>query len=146
MGRNLKQNEITIRKNVEIALANSGEFVGTTDVGAVAVLLRLSSLLDSAFDTGDVDSLPQLLQRHLALMDALKLTPKSRAVVAPVSKEVKDYGKEITERYLRLIPTPAGEQTSKGPKPRNSGSGTSRKPRATVDGVAKARTRQRTGD
>ena len=135
----MKKNDITIKKNVEIALANSGDHLGAIDVGAIAVLLRLSELLDYCFDAGDLANVPQLLQRHLALMDALKLTPKSRAVTGQVSKETKDYGKEITERYLRLIPSASAKQTSSGAKSGNSGGGTGRKPRGSADGVAKTR-------
>ena len=139
----MKQNESSIKKNVEIALANSGGVFEPADVGAIASLLRLSELLDVCFDTGDVDRLPQLLQRHLALMDALRLTPKSRNTATPLVKESKDYGKEITERYLRLIPSPVAEQTSQRAKPRSGGGGTGRKSGNTTNGVAKTRTRTR---
>ena len=136
----MSENVTSIKRNVEIALANSGSHVSASDLGAVATLLRLSQLLDDCFDVADLDRIPALLQRHLALMESLKLTPKSRAVVGQPVKESTDYGKEITERYLRLIPSAPAKQTSKRPKSGTSGSGTSGKPRNATNGVAKKRT------
>ena len=128
----------SILSNVEIALASADHVQLPRDAGAVAALLRLSMLLDSLFDSGESREIPQLLARHTQLLGELRLTPKSRAeMVAPVSEV--DHGKEFAENYLRLVKTPSAVKSSQGSKPRKSSSGSGRKPRPAVDGVAEAR-------
>ena len=132
-------NDQSIVNNVQIAVSNNGGHLGAVDAGAVAVLYRLSVLLDSKFDAGDTADLAQLLARHANLMDALLLTPKSRNIgVTPVVED-KDHGKDFAETYLRLIKTPDTKQPVKRSKPRAVGVGTGGKPKPAVDGVAKAR-------
>jgi hypothetical protein len=135
----MSENETSILKNVQIAIANNGGSLTGHDAGAVAVLYRLSILLDVKFDAGDTSDLAQLIARHAGLMDALLLTPKSRNVgLTPVVQET-DHGKDFAETYLRLIKTPDTIKPVKRSKPRASGSATSGKPEPAVDGLAKAR-------
>jgi hypothetical protein len=138
-------NERSIVNNVEIAVANNGGHLSAADAGAVAVLYRLSVLLDVKFDTGDTSDLAQLLARHANLMDALLLTPKSRNVASTPKIEDIDHGKDFAETYLRLIKTPDTKQPVKRAKPRATGGTTSRKPKPAVDGVAKTRNGPSTG-
>lgn len=138
-------NDKTILNNVQIAIANSGGHLGAVDAGAVAVLFRLSMLLDSKFDAGDTSDLAQLLARHANLMDALLLTPKSRSVATSPKIEDIDHGKDFAETYLRLVKTSDRKPAVKRAKPRAVGGGTGGKPKPAVDGVAKARNGSGTG-
>ena len=134
-------NEQSILNNVQIAVSNNGGHLSAVDAGGVAVLYRLSMLLDAKFDAGDTADLAQLLARHANLMDALLLTPKSRNVASTPKTEDIDHGKDFAETYLRLIKTPDTKQPSKGAKPRSAGGATGGKRKPASDGVAKARTR-----
>ena len=138
-------NDQSIVKNVQIAIANHGGHLTPSDVGSLAVLYRLSVLLDHVFDAGDTRDIAQLLARHANLMDALLLTPKSRnSSVAPKIEDI-DHGKDFAETYLRLVKTPDRKPAVKRAKPRATGGGTSGKPKPAVDGVAKARNESGTG-
>ena len=138
-------NDQSILKNVQIAVANHGGSLSGHDAGAVAVLYRLSMLLDAKFDAGDTADLAQLIARHAGLMDALLLTPKSRNMTAAPKIEDIDHGKDFAETYLRLIKTPVTKQPVKRAKPRTTSGGTGGKPKPAVDGVAKARNEPSTG-
>ena len=138
-------NDKSIVNNVQIAILNSGGSLTGHDAGAVAVLYRLSMLLDAKFDAGDTADLAQLLARHANLMDALLLTPKSRNVASTPKIEDIDHGKDFAETYLRLIKTPDTKQPIKRAKPRATGGTTGGKPKPAVDGVAKARNGSGTG-
>jgi hypothetical protein len=138
-------NDKSILNNVQIAVSNNGGHLSAVDAGAVAVLYRLSMLLDAKFDAGDTSDLAQLLARHANLMDALLLTPKSRNVASTPKIEDIDHGKDFAETYLRLIKTPDTKQPVKRAKPRATGGTTGGKPKPTVDGVAKARNGSGTG-
>jgi hypothetical protein len=140
----MNKNAKSILKNVEIALANSGDHLGPIDVGAIATLVRLSELLDYCFDSGNIDQLPQLLRQHAQLMDALKLTPKSRAVSGAPQPIGIDHGKDFAENYLRLVKAPDPKQPRERAKPRTASGATGRKPKSATDGVAKTRSRSGT--
>ena len=135
----------SIVKNVQIAVANNGGHLSAVDAGAVAVLYRLSMLLDVKFDTGDTADLAQLLARHANLMDALLLTPKSRNVASTPKIEDIDHGKDFAETYLRLIKTPVAVKPRKRSDSGSTGGRTGRKPKSALDGVAKARNGPSTG-
>ena len=132
-------NDKTILNNVQIAVSNNGGHLSAVDAGAVAVLYRLSMLLDAKFDAGDTSDLAQLLARHANLMDALLLTPKSRNVASTPKSEDIDHGKDFAETYLRLIKTPDTKQPRKRSNTGAAGGGTSRKRGDATDGVAKTR-------
>jgi len=132
-------NDQSILKNVQIAVANHGGSLSGHDAGAVAVLYRLSMLLDAKFDAGDTADLAQLIARHAGLMDALLLTPKSRNMTAAPKIEDIDHGKDFAETYLRLIKTPVTKQPRKRADTGTTGSTTSRKRGNAADGVAKTR-------
>jgi hypothetical protein len=135
----MAENTLNILENVKIAVANNGGHLAAVDAGALAVLYRLSILIDVKFDTGDTADLSQLIARHVGLMDALLLTPKSRNVgSSPVVQEV-DHGKEFSETYLRLVSAPVAVKARKGSEPRSTGGTVGGKPKPAVDGVAKAR-------
>lgn len=132
-------NDKNILNNVQIAILNSGGSLTGHDAGAVAVLYRLSMLLDAKFDAGDTADLAQLLARHANLMDALLLTPKSRNVASTPKIEDIDHGKDFAETYLRLIKTPPPVKPRKRADTGTASGGTSRKRGNPTDGVAKAR-------
>lgn len=141
----MNENDRSILHNVEIAVANNGGHLSAVDAGAVAVLYRLSVLLDVKFDTGDTADLPQLIARHANLMDALLLTPKSRNIgVTPVVQDV-DHGKDFSEAYLRLVTAPNPKQPVKRAKPRATGGSTGGKPKSATNGLAKARNESSAG-
>lgn len=132
-------NDKNILNNVQIAVSNNGGHLSAVDAGAVAVLYRLSMLLDAKFDAGDTADLAQLLARHANLMDALLLTPKSRNVASTPKIEDIDHGKDFAETYLRLIKTPPPVKPRKRADTGTAGGGTSRKRGNPTDGVAKTR-------
>ena len=142
----MTENTLNILENVKIAVANNGGHLAAVDAGALAVLYRLSILIDVKFDTGDTADLSQLIARHVGLMDALLLTPKSRNVgSSPVVQEV-DHGKEFSESYLRLVSTPIAVKARQRSKPRTTGGAAGGKPESAVDGVAKTRNGSGTGN
>jgi len=132
-------NDKSILNNVQIAVSNNGGHLSAVDAGAVAVLYRLSMLLDAKFDAGDTADLAQLLARHANLMDALLLTPKSRNVASTPKIEDIDHGKDFAETYLRLIKTPPPVKPRKRADTGPAGGGTSRKRGNPTNGVAKTR-------
>jgi hypothetical protein len=134
-------------KNVEISLANSGAWIGASDVGAVTLLLRLAILIDTMLDLGETKDLAPLVMRAQSLMVELKLTPASRDTMATstIKEEVKD-GDYFAQTYLRIVETPRGNDTAKGKKPGTSSSRTNGKPGGTPTRVAKTSTRSGTTD
>ena len=132
-------NNLSVFKNLNIALANNGEHLTPVDVAGMALLARLAKAIDTAFDAGDLSDIPALVQRFTTLLDAYKLTPKSRNVVTTTTQEVVDNGENFAKDYLRLIQTETSVKTSSRKVAGTTGGGTSRKPRATSNGVAKAR-------
>ena len=142
----MTENTLNILENVKIAVANNGGHLAAVDAGALPVLYRLSILIDVKFDTGDTADLSQLIARHVGLMDALLLTPKSRNVgSSPVVQEV-DHGKEFSETYLRLVSATPAVKARQRAKPRTTGGATGGKSELAVDGVAKARNGSGTGN
>jgi len=141
----LNKKDVSVFENLKIALANNGEHLTPVDVAGMALLARLAKAIDVAFDAGDLKDVPALVQRFTTLLDAYKLTPKSRNVVTTTSQEVADNGENFAKDYLRLIQTAAPVKASSGKVTRATGSRPSRKPRASVDGVAKARDEPGTG-
>lgn len=129
----------TIEANVRIALANSGNWLGSADTGAIAALLRLSRLIDQLFDMGETKDLPALLARLTSLMDALQLTPKSRQDQDLTSKEDSQNGSDIQEAYLRIVGSKSKDQTGQGRKPGAASSSTGRSSRSTAAPVASKR-------
>jgi hypothetical protein len=135
----MAKNTLNIFENVKIAVANNGGHLAAVDAGALAVLYRLSMLIDVKFDTGDTSDLSQLIARHVGLMDALLLTPKSRNLgSSPVVQEV-DHGKEFSETYLRLVSAPVAVKARKRAEPRSASGTVSGKHKPAVDGVAETR-------
>jgi len=138
-------NNLSVFKNLNIALANNGEHLTPVDVAGMALLARLAQAIDTAFDAGDLNDIPALVQRFTTLLDAYKLTPKSRNVVTTTTQEVVDNGENFAKDYLRLIQTEAPVKASGRKVTGTTGGGTSRKPRTASNGVAKARNGSGTG-
>ena len=126
----------TIENNLRISLANAGDWVGPSDTGAIAALLRLARLIDDLFDMGESKDLPSLLARLTVLMEQLQLTPKARAEQDLLPKEIKKDGQDFQEAYLRLVGAEGKDQASKGKKPGSSSRGTSRSNRGSSTTVA----------
>jgi hypothetical protein len=135
----MAENTLNILENVKIAVANNGGHLSAVDAGALSVLYRLSILIDVKFDTGDTSDLSQLIARHVGLMDALLLTPKSRNLNVTQAVQDTDHGKEFSETYLRLVSAPVAVKARKRSEPRSTGGTTGGKPKPAVDGVAKTR-------
>lgn len=110
----------SIEANCRIALANSGDWIGTSDTAAVAALLRLARLIDQLFDIGETKDLPALLARLTILMEQLQITPKARQDQDLSTREIKKDGSDFQEAYLRLVSTSSPDDSSKGQKPRTS--------------------------
>lgn len=138
-------NDVSVFENLKIALANNGEHLTPVDVAGMALLARLAKAIDTAFDSGETPELVALVQRFTALLDAYKLTPKSRNVVTTTTQEVANDGENFAKDYLRLIQTEAPVKASGRKVAGATGSRPSRKPRTAVDGVAKARNESGTG-
>ena len=138
-------NDVSVFENLKIALTNNGEHLTPVDVAGMALLARLAKAIDTAFDAGDLKDVPALVQRFTTLLDAYKLTPKSRNVVTTTTQEVADNGENFAKDYLRLIqtatPVKAGGRKVAGA----TGGRPSRKPRTAVNGVAKVRNEPGTG-
>ena len=132
-------NDLSVFENLKISLANNGEHLTPVDVAGMALLARLAKAIDKAFDTGDVLEIVSLTHKFTALLDAYKLTPKSRNVVTTTKQEVIDNGENFAKDYLRLIQTEAPVKASGRKVTGTTGSGSSRKPRTASNGVAKAR-------
>jgi hypothetical protein len=141
----MNKKDVSVFENLKIALANNGEHLTPVDVAGMALLARLAKAIDVAFDTGDLKEVPALVQRFTTLLDAYKLTPKSRNVVSTTTQEVADNGENFAKDYLRLIQTPTPVKASGRKVAGTTGSRTSRKPRNAVNGVAKARNESGTG-
>jgi hypothetical protein len=129
----------TIENNVRISLANSGQWIGPADNGAIAALLRLARLIDQLFDIGETKDLPQLLARLTVLMEQLRLTPKARQDQDLTPKEELKDGSDFQAAYLRLVGAESPDNTSKGKKPRASSGRTSASDRGSTPTVAKKR-------
>ena len=142
----MKQNDISVYKNLNIALANNGEHLTPVDVAGMALLARLAKAIDTAFDAGDLKDIPALTQRFTTLLDAYKLTPKSRNVVTTTTQEVAQNGENFAKDYLRLIQTEAPVKASARKVVGPTGGGVSRKPRNAANGVAKARDESGSGN
>jgi len=142
----MTENTLNILENVKIAVANNGGHLAAVDAGALSVLYRLSILIDVKFDTGDTADLSQLIARHVSLMDALLLTPKSRNVGSSSVVQEVDHGKEFSETYLRLVSAPVAVKARQRSKPRTTGGAAGGKSEPAVDGVAKARNGSGTGN
>lgn len=138
-------NDVSVFENLKIALANNGEHLTPVDVAGMALLARLAKAIDVAFDAGDLKEVPALVQRFTTLLDAYKLTPKSRNVVTTTTQEVADNGENFAKDYLRLIQTEAPVKASGRKVAGPTGSRPSRKPRTASNGVAKARNEPGTG-
>jgi hypothetical protein len=141
----MNKKDVSVFENLKIALANNGEHLTPVDVAGMALLARLAKAIDVAFDTGDLKDVPALVQRFTTLLDAYKLTPKSRNVVTTTTQEVADNGENFAKDYLRLIQTPTPVKASGRKVAGATSSRPSRKPRNAVNGVAKARNESGTG-
>ena len=141
----MNKKDVSVFENLKIALANNGDHLTPVDVAGMALLARLAKAIDVAFDTGDLKDVPALVQRFTTLLDAYKLTPKSRNVVTTTTQEVADNGEDFAKDYLRLIQTSAPVKASGRKVAGATSSRPSRKPRTAVDGVAKARNESGTG-
>ena len=141
----MNKKDVSVFENLKIALANNGEHLTPVDVAGMALLARLAKAIDTAFDSGETPELVALVQRFTALLDAYKLTPKSRNVVTTTTQEVANDGENFAKDYLRLIQTEAPVKASGRKVTGATGSRPSRKPRTAVDGVAKARNESGTG-
>lgn len=141
----MNKKDVSVFENLKIALANNGEHLTPVDVAGMALLARLAKAIDTAFDSGDLKDVPALVQRFTTLLDAYKLTPKSRNVVTTTTQEVADNGESFAKDYLRLIQTTAPVKASGRKVVRATSSRPSRKPRNAVDGVAKVRDEPGTG-
>jgi len=141
----MNKKDVSVFENLKIALANNGEHLTPVDVAGMALLARLAKAIDVAFDTGDLKDVPALVQRFTTLLDAYKLTPKSRNVVTTTTQEVADNGENFAKDYLRLIQTPTAVKASGRKVAGTTGGRTSRKPRDASNGLAKARNESGTG-
>ena len=134
------------KENVEISLANAGEWLTPADVGAMTLLVRLAGMVDTLLDMGETKDLAPLVSRVQSLMNDLRLTPGARDVETPGPvKEVKN-GEQFAQDYLRLVNASGGDNATQVKKPRTNSGGPNGKPRRTDVGVAKARPRPGTGD
>lgn len=131
--------DVSVFENLKIALANNGEQLTPVDVAGMALLARLAKAIDTAFDAGELKDIPALTQRFTTLLDAYKLTPKSRSVVTTPTQEIANDGENFAKDYLRLIQTEAPVKASSSKVTGATGSRPSRKPGAASNGVAKAR-------
>lgn len=142
----MNKKDVSVFENLKIALANNGEHLTPVDVAGMALLARLAKAIDTAFDTGDLKDIPALVQRFTTLLDAYKLTPKSRNVVTTTTQEVANDGENFAKDYLRLIKAEAPVKASSRKVVGATGGRPSRKPRNAVDGVAKVRDESGTGN
>ena len=129
----------SIEANCRIALANSGDWIGSSDTAAVAALLRLARLIDQLFDIGETKDLPALLARLTILMEQLQITPKARQDQDLSIREIKKDGSDFQEAYLRLVSTSSPDDSSKGKKSGTASKRTGRSDGSTAAPLAKKR-------
>lgn len=130
---------LSIEANIKIALANSGDWIGPSDTGAIAALMRLAKLIDQLFDMGETKDLPALLARLTNLMEQLQITPKARSDQDLLPKEIKKDGADFQEAYLRLVSTASPDDSRQGKKSGTASSGAGRSNRSTSTPLAKKR-------
>lgn len=104
----------TITDALGTAILRGQSWVTNADAAAIATAKRLARLLDSMFDTGEIDKIAPLLGRFANLLHELKMTPLSRDKSTATTEDSKD-GSEYAETYLRLL-NPTNTQ------PKNTGS------------------------
>lgn len=129
----------SIEANCRIALANSGDWIGSSDTAAVAALLRLARLIDQLFDIGETKDLPALLARLTILMEQLQITPKARQDQDLSIREIKKDGSDFQEAYLRLVSTSSPDDSSKRKKSGTASKRTGRSDGSSAAPVAKKR-------
>ena len=89
----------SILGNLNVALSKAN-WIGESDAAAVSLAIRLSTALDTCFDSGDFKEINGLAQRFTAVLQQLHLTVETRT---QGNKEVEDDGSEHREAYLRLL-------------------------------------------
>jgi len=120
-------------------------WITDSDQGAVTLLLAVSRLIDQAAGADDPNlvGIASLVTKHLALMDALKLTPKSRETSTSQALQEVDHGQQLQQDYLRVTnPAPTRDPVKRA-KPRATSSGTSGKPRDPANAMATVRSKPR---
>lgn len=99
----------SITGNLEQALSKA-HWIGESDAAAVSLAIRLSTALDTCFDSGDFKEINGLAQRFTAILQQLHLTVETRT---QGNKEEEDNGENIRGDYLRLLATPPIKSKSK---------------------------------
>jgi hypothetical protein len=120
-------------------------WITDSDQGAVTLLLAVSRLIDQAAgsDEPNLVGIASLVTKHLALMDALKLTPKSReSSTLQVTDEV-DHSEQLQQDYLRITNSAPRKQTVKRANSRASSGGTGDTTRDATNALATVRSKPR---
>lgn len=133
------QKTLKIAENLKISVANSGAWITSSDMAALATLTRLCELIDTLIDQGEAKDLAPLLARATNLMEQLRLTPKSRADQDLTTQEREPDGEAIQQTYLRIINSSHPVYTAAKPKPRKNSGGSSGATKRATNGVAKKR-------
>jgi len=120
-------------------------WITDSDQGAVTLLLAVARLIDQAAgaDEPNLVGIASLVTKHLALMDALKLTPKSReSSTMQVSDEV-DHAEQLQKDYLRVTNPAPRKRAAKKPEPRPASGRPGRQSRDSTNALAEVRPKPR---